>query len=45
MNIPRIGGKFKGKNIKDVIRLSNGWYIIKTENSKSPGDFKVRVLF
>lgn len=38
----------KGKNrkrIKESKRLSNGWYLIKTENSKSKEDFKVKVIF
>ncbi|MCX7724104.1 MAG: hypothetical protein N2042_02510 [Thermodesulfovibrio sp.] len=39
-------GRGKGKKqIKDVKELSNGWYLIKTENSKSKEDFKVKVIF
>lgn len=37
-------GKYR-KCIKDVKQLSNGWYLIKTENSKSEMDFKVKVIF
>ncbi|MDW7978771.1 MAG: hypothetical protein RMH74_08210 [Candidatus Caldarchaeum sp.] len=37
-------GKRK-KKILDVIRLNNGWIILKTENSKSTNDFKVRTVF
>ena len=41
----RTGMFFRGKRIKDVVRLSNGWYILKTENTKSPRDFKVRLVY
>jgi len=41
----KVGGKFRGKRIKEVIKLSNGWYLLKTENKKSLKDFKVRVVF
>ena len=37
----------KGKNKKkilEVIPLSNGWILVKTENSKSVKDFKVRTI-
>ncbi len=37
-------GKY-AKKIRDVIKLSNGWYLIKTDNSKSKQDFKVKVIF
>lgn len=40
-----VGEYFRKKKIKDVVRLSNGWYIIKTGNKKSPQDFKVKVIF
>jgi hypothetical protein len=40
-----IGKKFRGKEIKDIVKLSNGWYLIKTENSKSAQDFKVKTIF
>jgi hypothetical protein len=40
-----IGKKFRGKEIKDIVKLSNGWYLIKTENSKSVQDFKVKTIF
>lgn len=39
------GKKWRGKTIKEVIPLSNGWILIKTENSKSENDFKVKVIF
>jgi len=39
------GAKIRGKIIKDVARLSNGWYIVKTENHKSVKDFRVKVIF
>lgn len=45
----KIGGYWgRGKNrkqIKEIKTLSNGWYLIKTENSKSHEDFKVKVIF
>ena len=41
----KIGEKFRGKVIKDVVTLPNGWCVIKTENKKSPQDFKVKVVF
>lgn len=37
----------KGKNKKkilEIIQLSNGWILVKTENSKSKRDFKVRTI-
>ena len=37
----------KGKNRKkilEVVPLSNGWVLVKTENTKSPRDFKVRTI-
>lgn len=33
------------KQIKEIRELSNGWILIKTENSKSKEDFKVKVIF
>jgi hypothetical protein len=49
MREPKVGenwgrGKDK-KKIREVIPLSNGWYVIKTDNSKSKRDFKVKVIF
>jgi len=40
-----IGAKIRGKTIKDVVRLSNGWYIVKTEDHKSEKDFRVKAIF
>ncbi len=37
-------GKYR-KKILEIKKLSNGWIIIKTENSKSEKDFKVKVIF
>ncbi|MEM7816051.1 MAG: hypothetical protein QXN71_02960 [Candidatus Aenigmatarchaeota archaeon] len=39
------GEKLRGKGIIDFVRLSNGWYVIKTEDGKSANDFKVRAVF
>jgi len=41
----KIGGFFRKKRIRDVVRLSNGWFIIKTDDSKSPEDFKVITIW
>ncbi len=38
----------KGKNKKkvlDIKELSNGWILVKTKNSKSKKDFKVRTIY
>ncbi|MFN4197140.1 MAG: hypothetical protein ACK4FM_03945 [Caldimicrobium sp.] len=38
----------KGKNKKkilEIVQLSNGWILVKTENSKSKNDFKVRTIY
>lgn len=40
-----IGEKWRGKKIREFVRLSNGWYVIKTDNTKSLKDFKVRTVF
>jgi len=37
-------GRFR-KQIREIRQLSNGWYLIKTENAKSKQDFKVKVVF
>ncbi|MEM4281020.1 MAG: hypothetical protein QW470_02405 [Candidatus Caldarchaeum sp.] len=37
-------GKNK-KRILDIIRLRNGWWLLKTENRKSSRDFKVRTVY
>jgi len=42
---PKVGEKWYGKTIKAVRKLSNGWYVIKTENSISSRDFKVKTIF
>lgn len=43
----QIGQNFgrTGKRILDVRPLSNGWVLVKTENSKSPRDFRVRAVY
>jgi len=41
----KVGERFRGKEIKEIVKLSNGWYIVKTENSKSLKDFKVKTIF
>lgn len=40
-----VGGYFRKKKILDLIKLSNGWYILKTENTKSMKDFRVRTIY
>lgn len=39
-----VGQLIRRKRVLDVINLSNGWQLIKTENAKSPRDFKVKVI-
>jgi hypothetical protein len=41
----KVGEYLRKKRILDVVKLSNGWYIVKTENKKSERDFKVKVIF
>jgi hypothetical protein len=49
MNNLKVGNYWgKGKNSKRIIeikKLSNGWFLIKTENSKSENDFRVKAIF
>lgn len=49
MSEPEVGGYWgRGryrKRIREVLRLSNGWYLIKTDDSKSANDFKVKTIF
>jgi hypothetical protein len=40
----KVGEYLRKKKILDVVKLSNGWYVIKTENSKSTKDFKVKTI-
>lgn len=40
-----VGDRWWGKKIREIVRLSNGWYVIKTENRKSEKDFKVKTIF
>jgi len=41
----RVGEYLRKKKILDLVQLSNGWYVIKTEDSKSARDFKVKTIF
>jgi hypothetical protein len=41
----KVGEYLRKKRILDVVKLSNGWYIVKTENKKSERDFKVKTIF
>ncbi|RLF61022.1 MAG: hypothetical protein DRN25_01360 [Thermoplasmata archaeon] len=41
----RIGDKIRGKKIREIIHLSNGWLLVKTDDSKSPQDFRVRTVW
>jgi hypothetical protein len=41
----KTGTRFQGKAILDAIRLSNGWIIVKTENTKSGRDFRVKTVY
>ncbi len=39
-------GRGRGKKvIKEIISLSNGWFLLKTTNGKGPGDFRVRTVY
>lgn len=41
----QIGESFRGKTIIDAVFLSNGWIILKTENTKLARDFKVKTVY
>ena len=41
----KVGEKLGGKKILERVKLSNGWILVKTENSKSQKDFKVRTVW
>lgn len=41
----KVNSKLDGKRILEIVKLSNGWILVKTENSKSPKDFKVRTVW
>lgn len=41
----KIGEKYRGKKILDIINLKTGWTLIKTENQKSKKDFKVKTIY
>jgi hypothetical protein len=45
MQAIKVGGILGKKRILDVVSLSNGWFIVKTENKKSARDFKVRTVY
>jgi len=40
----RIGDIVRGKKVLDVVNLSNGWQVVKTENTKSSRDFRVKII-
>ena len=40
----KVGSKIRNKEIKEIIYLSNGWLLLKTENGKSARDFRVRLV-
>lgn len=39
----RIGQRIRGKKVLDVVNLSNEWQILKTEDTKSAQDFRVKI--
>jgi hypothetical protein len=45
MRTYKIGDKIRGREIFDLVHLSNGWIVLKTEDSKSPKDFRVRTIY
>lgn len=40
-----VGSMYRGKRILDSVKLSNGWIVLKTENSKSTKDFRVKTVY
>ena len=40
-----IGETLRGKKIREIVKLSNGWFVVKTDDSKSPKDFKVKTVW
>lgn len=40
----KVGSRIRKKEIKEIIPLSNGWLLLKTENGKSTNDFRVRLV-
>jgi len=40
----KIGNKLWGKEVLDVVTLSNGWQVAKTEDTKSSQDFRVKIV-
>ena len=41
----KIGDKLGGRRIREIIALSNGWLLVKTDDSKSLQDFRVRTVW
>lgn len=39
-----VGARLRGKTIREVKRLANGWLLLKTDNGKSPSDFRVKLI-
>lgn len=40
-----IGETLGGKRIREIVKLSNGWFVVKTDDGKSHRDFKVRTVW
>ena len=38
-------GKVKKRKIREVIPLPGNWYLLKTDNTKSPNDFLVKTVY
>ncbi len=45
MRRPEVGKPWWSKRVRELRELSNGWFVIKTDDSKSPKDFKVRLVY
>ena len=40
-----VGSVLRGKKIREIRLLPNGWILLKTDNGKSQNDFRVKVVF
>lgn len=40
----RVGAQLRGKTVREMRRLSNGWLLLKTDNGKSARDYRVKLI-
>ena len=45
LTVLTVGSVLRGKRIREIQHLPNGWILLKTDNGKSPNDFRVKVVF